>query len=148
MSPVAEHVRSYARHKDIEDPAHTAVLKDQRRRAREQNLIHDFRNLGAEAVTYADLLVKKHLDHREQIKRLLALASVYGAEKLCMAMEEGLRCDAIHAAYVENLLTSRERGAPEASPLHLPRHEDALNLPAPQPDLDIYTQPRLLPRKP
>lgn len=142
-SPVAEHVRSYARYKDTEDPAHTAALKDQRRQAREQNLMHDFRALGAEAVTYADQLVKKHLDYREQIRRLLTLASVYGAEKLCLAMEEGLQCDAIHAAYVENLLTSRERGAPEASPLHLPRHEDALNLPAPQPDLDIYTQPRL-----
>ena len=88
------------------------------------------------------MLKEKHLDYRAQVRRLLALVHIYGKEKVCRALDDSLEQEAIHAAYIENLLSSRERLLPEASPLHLTRHEDQLDLPSPQPDLEIYTQPR------
>lgn len=139
---IAIHPRSYARHQDIEDRAHTKALKQQRQRAREQNLSHDFRALGAVAISYYEQLKERHLDYRIQIRRLLALRDIYGEEKLLRALRDGLELDAVNAAYVEHLLSMRERLMPQASPIHLTRNEDQLDLPAPHVDLDIYNQPR------
>lgn len=140
--PIASHKRCYDRLEDIEDPAHTEQLKEQRRRAREQNLTHDFRKLGASAVHYYEQLKERHLDYRAQLRRLMALVKIYGEEKVCRALQDALEEEAIHAAYIEKLLSCRELMMPEASPLHLTRNEDQLELTSPQPDLEIYTKPR------
>ena len=139
--PIATHPRSYDKHQDIEDPSHTAQLKDQRRQALEQNLTHDFRKLGPLATGYFEQLKNKHLDYRDQIRRLLALRDIHGEEALQRALQDSLEQEAIHAAYIENLLAARARMTPVASPLHLTRHEDQLELPSPQPDLEIYSKP-------
>ena len=57
-------------------------------------------------------------------------------------MEDSLENDAVNAAYVEHLLVARAHLGAPASPLHLTRQQDQLDLPSPQPDLDIYSRPR------
>jgi hypothetical protein len=138
---IANHVRCYGRHQDIEDPAHTRQLKEERRRAREQNLLHDFRALGPVAGRYYEQLAERHLDHRAQIRRILALAAIHGRDKVLRALQDNLEMGAVNAAYVEHLLDARAHMIPPESPLHLTRQEDQLELPSPQPDLDIYTNP-------
>jgi len=140
--PIATHARCYGRREDIEDPAHTLELKAQRNRAREQNLLHDFRALGPVACSYYEQLEQRHLDFRAQARRILALAVIHGEDKVLRALEDSLEEEAINAAYVEHLLTARAHMTPPVSPLHLTRQEDQLELPSPQPDLDIYSKPR------
>jgi hypothetical protein len=138
---IANHVRCYGRHQDIEDPAHTRQLKEERRRAREQNLLHDFRALGPVATRYYEQLAERHLDYRAQIRRILALVAIHGKDKVLRALQDNLEMDAVNAAYIEHLLDARAHITPPESPLHLTRQEDQLELPSPQPDLDIYTNP-------
>lgn len=140
--PLATHARCYGRREDIEDPAHTRQLKEQRGRAREQNLAHDFRALGPVAPRYYEQLEGRHLDFRSQVRRILAMAAIHGEDKVLRALEDSLESDAVNAAYVEHLLAARAHVGPPASPLHLTRQRDQLELPSPQPDLDIYSSPR------
>ena len=139
---IATHLRCYERRKDIEAPEHTRALKAQRNRAREQNLLHDFRALGPVACGYCEQLEERHLDHRAQIRRILALVSIHGEDNVLRALQDSLELGAVNAAYVEHLLAARAHMRPEASPLHLTRQQDQLELPSPPTDLEIYSKPR------
>ena len=70
------------------------------------------------------------------------MAAIHGEDRVLRALEDSLESDAVNAAYVEHLLAARAHVGPPASPLHLTRQADQLELPSPQPDLDIYSSPR------
>jgi transposase len=142
-APIASHARCYDRRQDIEEPAHTRQLKEQRRQAREQNLQHDFRALGKAAVDYFEKLQDRHLDYRSQLRRLLTLAEIHGQDKLLRALEDNLEHGAVHVSYVERLLHARDRMSQltHPHPLHLTRKEDLLELRDPEHDLEIYDPP-------
>ena len=135
---VAEHLRSYERGQDIENPEHAQPLLERKRRADEQHLLKRFLALSPQAETYYRHLAERKLSWRLHLRKIVALADAYGAEKVARALADALVYQAFSSEYIANLLEQRERRLPEPGPLHLTRKQDLLDLQLPDPDLSVY----------
>jgi len=138
--PIALHPRSYERHKDIEDPDHTAQLLAQRRGGRQQQLLMKFMALTPLAEAYHRHLADKRSNPQHHVQKIVALAECYGPDKVARALEDALAYHAFSAEYIANLLAQRARPRVEPSALHLTRRHDLLDLELPAPDLSLYRQ--------
>lgn len=135
---VAEHVRSYERHRDFEHPDHARPLLEQRLRARDQQLLHRFLCLCPQAPDYYAQLQQRRLNGRHHVQKILALLEVYGADKVIRALQDPQEHQAYSCEYIANILEQRARVLPEPGALHLTRASDLLELDLPQPDLSVY----------
>jgi hypothetical protein len=136
---IARHPRSYDRRQDIKDPDHEKRLLDERKSAREQRLVSDFLALSNQAAAYYEGLTARRLDVRSHLRKILALAQIYGNELTARAMEDALTFNAFSSEYIAHLLQARTRSRAEpASPLSLTRRADLLELDFPEPDLSVY----------
>jgi hypothetical protein len=135
---VARHARSYDRHQDIEDPDHPKQLLAQRRNAREQRLLLRFLALSPKAQAYYEGLVQRRLNARHHIRKIVALAEIYGNEALARAIVDGLEFHAFSCEYIANILEMRQRKLPEPAALKLTRNQDLLDLEIAPPDLSAY----------
>ena len=138
---VAEHVRSYDRHRDFECPDHVAPLLQQRRQAREQQLLIRYLQLGPQAEEYYCQLEARLLNPRHHLRHILALSESYGSEAVQGALADALHFQAFSSQYIANLLQQRGRSRPEPGALHLTRPSDLLELELPEPDLSVYDAP-------
>jgi len=138
---IAEHVRSYDRHQDIEHPDHVQPLLLQRRQAKEQQLLVRFLALGHSAAEYYQQLETRHLNARHHARQILALAEVYGAELVQQALADALHYRAFSSQYIANLLHQWQHPTPSPGALHLTRPTDLLQLELPDPDLSVYPTP-------
>ena len=136
--PVAEHVRSYERHRDFEHPDHAHPLLAQRQKAREQLLLTRFLSLCSQAPQYYEQLQQRRLNARHHVQKILALVEIYGSEKVTQAIQDAHEYHAYSCEYIANILEQRARKLPEAGALHLTRSSDLLELELPEPDLSIY----------
>jgi transposase len=136
--PVAEHVRSYDRHRDFEHPDHAQPLLAQRQKAREQQSLSRFLSLCPQAPEYYAQLQQRRLNARHHVQKIMALAEIYGPEKIVRAIEDAHHYQAYSCEYIANLLEQRERKLPEPGALHLTRAADLLELDLPEPDLSLY----------
>ena len=57
---------------------------------------------------------------------------------MARAIEDALAFHAFSCEYIANLLEMRAREQPVASPLHLTRHQDLLDIEIEAPDLSLY----------
>ena len=136
---IARHLRSYDRHQDIEDPDPPKALLEQRKSAREQRLLSQFLALCAKAPAYYEGLMARRFNARGHVRKILALAEIYGTHACCRAVEDALVFNAFSSEYIAHLLESRARPKSEpVSPLSLTRRADLLELELPEPDLSIY----------
>jgi transposase len=135
---IARHCRCYDRHQDIEDPEHPRALLQQRRNAREHQLLARFLGLCPQAEAYYQQLLERRLNASHHVHKILALSEVYGVEAVARALRDALAFEAYSSEYIANLLQSRARQLPEPAPLHVPHAADALALEVPEPDLSIY----------
>ena len=137
---IATHQRCYGRKQDIEQSEHVQALKNQRRRAREQNLLNDFQKLfGTTGSAYYQQLQERVLDARDHLRKILALAEIYGVQKVQRALQDGLELGAFRSDYIAHVLEAQSRASmPEPGPLHLTRNEDQLEVQLPEPDLSCY----------
>ncbi len=135
---IARHPRSYDRHQDIEDPEHPKALLAQRRTAREQRLLMRFLALGAKAQAYYEGLEQHRLNARHHVRKIVALAEIYGEQAVARAIEDALAFRAFSCEYIMNLLEMRNRKLPEPGALQLTRNEDLLELEIEPPDLSAY----------
>lgn len=135
---VAEHLRSYDRGLDIENPDHVQVLLERKKRADEQHLLKRFLSLSPQAETYYRFLAERKLSWRLHLRRIVALSDVYGGEKVARAIEDALVYRAFASDYIANILEQRERKLPDPGPLTLLRKQDQLELELPAPDLSVY----------
>ena len=135
---IARHARSMDRHQDIEDPEHAHQLVVQRKSAREQRLLVQFLALSPRAQAYREGLQAKRVNARVHLRKILALAEIYGKEAVVRAIDDGLELQAFSAEYIANILDARRRLAPEPAALLLTRRADLLELELPEPDLSIY----------
>jgi transposase len=135
---IAEHRRSYERHKDMEKPEHTEELLAQRRAGRQQQLLMKFMALSPQAEAYHRHLADKRVNPHHHVQKIVALAECYGPDKVARALEDALAYHAFSAEYIANLLAQRERPPVEPGALHLTRRHDLLDLELPEPDLSIY----------
>lgn len=139
---VAEHVRSYDRHRDFELPDHVAPLLQQRRKAREQQLLIRYLALGPQAEEYYRQLEARQLNVRHHLRHILALGESYGTEAVQRALADALVFRAFSSQYIANLLHQRQQPQPEPGALHLTRPCDLLDLDLPEPDLSVYDAPQ------
>lgn len=138
-SLIARHARSYDRRQDIKDPDHEKRLLDERKSAREQRLVSDFLALCNQAPAYYEGLTARRLDARSHLRKILALAQIYGKEPAARAIEDALTFNAFSSEYIAHLLQARERSRTEpSSPLSLTRRADLLELDLAEPDLSVY----------
>jgi len=135
---IARHTRSYDRHQDIEDPDHPKALLEKRRNAREQRLLMRFLALSPSAQAYYQGLEQRRLNPRHHLRKIVALAEIYGDEAVGRAIEDGLAFHAFSCEYIANLLEMRQRKLPEAAALTLTRNQDLLELEIEAPDLSAY----------
>ena len=135
---VARHPRSFERHCDIEDPDHVRLLQARRAGAREQRLMVQFLALSPRASQYAQGLEAKRANARSHIRRIVALAEIYGREALARAIDDAIDLQAYSAEYLANILAARQRSLPEPAALQLTRRADLLDLQMPEPDLSVY----------
>jgi transposase len=136
---IARHTRSYDRRQDISDPDHEKRLLDQRKSAREQRLLSQFLALCHHAAAYYEGLTARRLDARSHLRKILALAQIYGNEATARAVEDALSFNAFSSEYIAHLLQARARSKTEPiSPLSLTRRADLLELDLPEPDLSVY----------
>ncbi len=135
---IARHPRSYDRNKDIEDPDHPKALLEQRTTGKEQRLLASFLAITPKAQQYLQGLEQRRLATRNHIARINALAEIHGTAATARAIDDALVLGAFSCEYIVNLLEARARKLPEASPLHVTRGQDLLDLEIPQPDLSLY----------
>jgi transposase len=139
---VASHPRCYERHRDFEDPDHVKDLLDQRRRARDAKWLLSFYALSPQAEYYHRQLITRSLNARIHVNKIVALADIYGAEKVALALDDAIECHAYSSQYIENILQQREHHTPQPGPLHLTRRTDLLELELSPADLSLYdTEP-------
>lgn len=138
---VARHTRSYDRHRDFEDPDHPKPLLEQRKQARDHQLFRRFVALSPQAELYYRQLEQRRLNPHHHVRKIVALSDLYPQEAVARALADALEYGAFAADYIANLLEQRARFTPEASPLHLTRREDLLDLHLPPPDLSLYQDP-------
>ena len=137
---IAEHTRRYDRHQDYLNPDHQRELLQQRRRAREQQLLRHLLRLSSRAEDYYRQLEARRLNPTVHIRKIVALCEIYGDEPVGRAIEDALEYQAFSSEYIANILEQRARQLPEPGALHLTRREDLLELELPEPDLSIYDQ--------
>lgn len=135
---IARHVRSYDRHQDIEDPDHPKALLAQRRNAREQRLLQQFLSLSRKAQAYYEGLEQRRLNPRHHLRKIVALAEIYGVEALDRAIQDGIAFEAYSCEYIANILEMRARERPEPGALTLTRRQDLLEIEIPAADLSPY----------
>jgi len=135
---IARHVRCYDRGEDIEDPDHPKELLAQRANAREQRLWLRFLSLSPQAQSYYEGLEQRRANARHHLRKIVALSDIYGTEALARAIQDALAFHAFSCEYIANLLEMRARERPSASPLHLTRRQDLLEIEIEPPDLSLY----------
>lgn len=135
---IARHPRCYDRHQDIEDPDHPKALIAQRANAREQRLWLRFLSLSPKAQSYYDGLEQRRANAGHHLRKIVALSDIYGTEPVARAIEDALVFHAFSCEYIANLLEMRSRECPAASPLHLTRRQDLLEIDIEPPDLSPY----------
>jgi transposase len=135
---VSSHLRSFGRHLDILDPAHEQELRAKSKGSREQRAVAGILRLGDGACAYLAKLRDKWPDWLSHVERILALEQIYGRDEASRAIRDALECQAVHAQYIEYILTLRAKPRTEAMPLQLLRGDDLLKLSIPEPDLSQY----------
>jgi transposase len=135
---VAEHLRSYERGLDIENPEHAKPILERKRRANEQQIFKRFLDLSPRAEEYYRQLAERKLSWRMHMRKIMAMVEIYSAEKVARALDDALEYQAFSSEYIANILEQRERRLPDPGPLNLLRKQDQLEIDLPDPDLSIY----------
>ena len=135
---IAEHARSYERRRDFLDLDHQRRLLAQRRKGREQQMLMQLMRITPRAEPLIEGLRNRRLNAPVHIRKIVALAEIYGADELARAIDDALEYHAFSSEYIANILEQRARRLPEPGALHLTRREDLLELELPEPDLSIY----------
>ncbi len=138
---VAEHLRTYEKHQDVEQPDHVQTLLHERSEARHQRLLLAFLALSPHAPAYHEQLAERRLNLRHHVEKIVALAEIYGAAAIGRALDDAHALGAYSCEYIANLVEQRQRLAPEPGALHLTRASDLLALELPPPDLSPYDLP-------
>ena len=135
---VASHPRSYDRNGDFENPDHVKELLDQKRRARDAKWLLAFYALSPRSEYYHQQLAARSLNARTHVNKIVALAEIWGTEKVARAIEDAIVSEAFSSQYIENIIQQREQHTPQPGPLHLTRRSDLLELELSPADLTLY----------
>jgi len=135
---IAEHTRSYDRGQDQSNPDHERALLVERRRARSQQIYRRFLLLTPKADAFYAQLRERRLNPLVHLRKIVALADVYGTAPVAQAIEDALHFQAFSSEYILNILQQRGRQSSPPGPLHLPHKQELLDLDLPEPDCSLY----------
>ena len=135
---VAEHARSYEKHRDTVQDEHDKALIEKRRLMRKQRLFEKFYSMGAIAEKYEKGLNAKRIDPKRHIRGIMQLVDRYGTEEVEKAMEDSCEVEVFSSDAVLNLIEMRKRPLTTPGAVHLSRKTDCLDIEIPEVDLDIY----------
>jgi hypothetical protein len=135
---LADHPRSFARHRNFLLSEHERSLILEKRHSSDRRLLEHFLALGSATEEYLAGLRERRPDWRNHLRRINALSSVHDRDEMARVLEDALLHKAFGADYVQSLLTFRKRNSPEAGPLHVTRRADLLELDVPMADMAIY----------
>jgi len=135
---IAEHTRSYDRGQDQSNPDHERALLVERRRARSQQFYRRFLLLTPKADAFYAQLRERRLNPLVHLRKIVALADVYGTAPVAQAIEDALHFQAFSSEYILNILQQRGRQSSPPGPLHLPHKQELLDLDLPEPDCSLY----------
>ncbi len=135
---IAEHIRSYQRHMDIENPDHVRALLCQRRKAKDQKLLQRFITLSCQSEKFYAEMKNRRLNPMHHLRKIIALTEIYTPQKVAQAIEDACELAAYSSEYIANILEQRAHPLEKPGPLHLTRKSDLLEIQIPQNDLSIY----------
>ena len=134
---VVKHLRCYGRKTDIVDPDHQKELREQRSKAKAQQLKRDFLNISPYAEQFLEKMKLRELNVRQHLSRIVVMAEQYGKTAVANVLEDMLHFEVFRAEYVEMRLMNRPR--PELTgTLHVPRAGDCMDLEITPPNLNVY----------
>ena len=137
---IAEHIRSYGRKGDFENPDHPRALLSKKHKAIFQKQLQRFLQLGEHSEIFYQEIKALKLNPQYHIKKILALSEVYSMEKVTQAISDAHEFGAYSCEYISNILEQRTRITEEPGPLHVTHSSDMLELPSPSINLKIYSE--------
>ena len=134
---VARHIRSYDKHQIFENREHYKELLERKPGVtREGWQIAAVKNIGPAMAGYLDLVRSGHRSMRNEVSRILALATIYGEKNVNSACEELLKSSILGVENLELCLKSRYHPAEhELQPAPLQFQNTKLNRVVPTVDL-------------
>jgi len=136
---VASHERSYRKHQTFTKPEHEKGLLE--RKPGSSNhvwRVSAVKSIGPSLAKYLDLLKSSHRSLRFETTKLMALATVYGSEKLHAVIEELLGRGVIGVENIELTLKSQAVDRQSLNPAPLTFQSERLNRVPPAIDLRRY----------
>lgn len=138
---VADHVRSYDRRQNIENPDHVRELLRHKHGAQDHVLLQRFLELSPVAEIFHREITARELNAPHHVRHIMALTEIYPKEQVVQALENAHALGSYRAEYIAVILSMRNRPRTEPGPLHLTRGQELLDLELPPPDLDAYNRP-------
>ena len=137
---IAEHIRSYGRNGDFENPDHVKELLSQRRKAKHQKLLQRFIALSNQSEKFYLEMKNRRLNPMHHLKKIIALCDIYSFQKVAEAIEDACELGAYSSEYIANILEQRIHPTSKPGPLHLTHKSDLLDMETPLNDLSIYDE--------
>lgn len=135
---LADHRRCFDFNQEIVDPEHDRAFILASKSSSERTLMTKFLMLGSASRKFLDGLRDKVPNWKDHARQILALERIHGRESVARALEDSATYHAFSASYIHNMLDLQARNQSCASPLHVTRREDLLELEVETPDLGIY----------
>jgi transposase len=137
---VARHDRSYDRHQQIDDPAHTAALLEEKRKALGATATGRLAHAVPDIAPFLDAAFQRGESPARQTAQLLLLLDDYGAAALREAVREALAQNTPRATSVAFILSRRRRTTRMPLPVDLSRAPHLADLSIPTHNLEAYDE--------
>jgi transposase len=119
---ITRHLRSYKKHQTISQAEHSrGILERKPGASRESWQLQAVKGIGPAMADYLNLLKSGHRSLRNEVARILALATVYGEPEVHEAVKDLLKASVVGVDNLELTLKSRrspEKGELAPRPLH------------------------------
>lgn len=117
---VAEHVRSFGRGEQVENPEHIRALVEQKREASTSRGIDRLHHAAPSSARLLEGAAQRGHNLGSAVAGLLRLVDTWGAEAVESAVLEAVDADALHVAAVRQVLEQRAQDAGTPPPLPVP----------------------------
>lgn len=122
---VAEHVRSFGRGEQVENPEHLRTLVEQKREARVARGLDRLHHAAPASAQLLEGAAKRGHNIGSAVAGLLRLVDTWGAESVDSAVLEAIDADALHVAAVRQVLERRAQDAGTPPPIPVALSEAA-----------------------
>lgn len=135
---VAVHPRCWLKGETISRPEHEEGLLEQKPGAQAGADLQAIKALGQNAARYVDLIPAQTTSIRSELKRLMVLITVYGAQEVEETIGKALAQGVVGALHLERMLILKEAEDATKNPAPLPLADPRLCIPPTVPNLKSY----------